>query len=65
VIVYVDIHNKFRCAIPGYDNDTYKVQGDEHQSLIDLFIPPSTDADTVYDKCEMFHYKNESAAEAW
>ncbi|XP_060580502.1 organic cation transporter protein-like isoform X2 [Ruditapes philippinarum] len=54
-----------RCAIPGYDNDTYKVQGDEHQSLIDLFIPPSTDADTVYDKCEMFHYKNESAAEAW
>ncbi|XP_060580126.1 solute carrier family 22 member 7-like [Ruditapes philippinarum] len=56
---------KHRCAIPGYDNDTYKVQGDEHQHLIDLVIPPSTDPEAVYDECKMFQHKNGSETLLW
>ena len=46
----------FRCAIPGLVNDTYAVQNDFHQSLINLTIPPAepNDDDEVYDKCHTY-----------
>ena len=46
----------FRCAIPGLVNDTYAVQNDFHQGLINLTIPPAqpNDDDEVYDKCHIY-----------
>ncbi|KAL4233279.1 hypothetical protein ACF0H5_007963 [Mactra antiquata] len=38
-----------RCEIPGYDNDTYKIQNIEHEDLINKYIPTSDDYD--YNRC--------------
>ena len=48
----------FRCAIPGLDNDTYAIQNEFHQRLVNLTIPPAVpnDDDDVYDKCRMYEY---------
>ncbi|XP_076081369.1 organic cation transporter protein-like [Mytilus galloprovincialis] len=43
-----------RCRIPGYENDTYAIQGPEHQRLVDEFIPPSTNDNQVYDQCHVY-----------
>ena len=42
----------FRCALPGYDNDTYEVQSEAHQLLINRTIP--TLSDGTYDKCHLY-----------
>jgi hypothetical protein len=44
----------FLCVIQGYEYDTYIVQGDEHQYLIDSVLPPCKDHMTVYDECHFF-----------
>lgn len=46
----------FRCSIPGYENDTYKSQGDEHDALIRKYIPMSSEDPELYDSCKV--YKN-------
>ena len=45
-----------RCAIPGLDNDTYAIQSDYHQLLVNLTIPAAApnDDDDIYDKCNIF-----------
>ncbi|XP_060551325.1 organic cation transporter protein-like [Ruditapes philippinarum] len=43
-----------RCAIPGYDNDTYEVQNHYHQMLINKTIPPPTDEKFLYHECHLY-----------
>lgn len=43
-----------RCAIPGLDNDTFSVQNDYHQMLINNTIPPSTDEKLTYNQCHLY-----------
>lgn len=52
----------FRCKIPGYENDTYEIQGGYHQSLVDLYIPLSTDKSFkgIYDKCNVKSFMNKT-----
>ncbi|XP_061172451.1 organic cation transporter protein-like [Saccostrea echinata] len=42
-------HQQHRCRIPGLDNDTYKIQSENHQQLINLTIPRKLDGD--YEEC--------------
>ena len=42
----------FRCAIPGYVNDTYEVQGEFHHRLINESIPFTTEGE--YEKCQLY-----------
>ncbi|XP_060063685.1 organic cation transporter protein-like [Ylistrum balloti] len=47
---------KHRCKIPGYENDTWAVQGSYHSSLINYTIPDSEDDFYDYDRCHMYKY---------
>ncbi|KAL3882125.1 hypothetical protein ACJMK2_028496 [Sinanodonta woodiana] len=42
------------CAIPGYDNDTYRIQSEYHQMLVNKTIPRSSDVKLKYDQCHIF-----------
>ena len=42
----------FRCALPGYANDTFKIQSESHRSLINQSIP--LDGDGGYEKCLIY-----------
>ncbi|KAL4235001.1 hypothetical protein ACF0H5_006640 [Mactra antiquata] len=54
--VFVLAIPKHRCAIPGWDNDTFTIQNDQHQAIINNTIPLSnTDDELLYDQC---HYYN-------
>lgn len=48
-------YSKFlRCKLPFYENDTYEIQNDHHQKLIDTFIPSSSKSlKTKYNQCEL------------
>ncbi|CAG2257565.1 OCTN [Mytilus edulis] len=43
-----------RCKLPGYDNDTYAIQSDTHQLLLDEYIPLSSDSEHLYDQCHVY-----------
>ncbi|KAJ8314438.1 hypothetical protein KUTeg_006588 [Tegillarca granosa] len=43
-----------RCKIPGYSNDTYAIQNENHKRLVQENIPPSTDPKHVYDECHIY-----------
>ena len=43
-----------RCAIPGLLNDTFEIQNDEHQLLVNRFIPESKDDQHKYEQCNVF-----------
>lgn len=45
----------FRCKIPGYDNDTYLEQNENHRQLINWSIPLPEDTHSVlkYDRCHV------------
>ncbi|XP_060558966.1 organic cation transporter protein-like [Ruditapes philippinarum] len=51
-----------RCSIPGYDNDTYKPQNDEHRALIERYIPMSSEEPSEYDSCEVYKYIAENVS---
>ncbi|CAI9729394.1 Hypothetical predicted protein [Octopus vulgaris] len=52
---------KFACAIPGYDNDTYKILSEIHEELINEYIPKSEDeGEVVYDKCLIYSNTTEN-----
>lgn len=51
ILLYTPDH---RCKIPGLENDTWEIQGDWHQDLVNTYIPPSLDYD--YNRCNV--YKN-------
>ncbi|CAI9729336.1 cation transportertransporter-like-like [Octopus vulgaris] len=51
----------YRCAVPGYDNDTYKIQSEIHEELINEYIPKSEDeGEVVYDKCLIYSNATEN-----
>ncbi|CAI9729393.1 Hypothetical predicted protein [Octopus vulgaris] len=51
----------YRCAIPGYDNDTYKIQSEIHEELINEYIPKSEDeGEVVYEKCLIYSNTTEN-----
>lgn len=44
-----------RCRIPGLDNDSFAVQNEHHQQLIDHYIPQiSVDGVVKYSECNIF-----------
>lgn len=43
-----------RCSIPGYENDTYKIQSDFHELVINKTIPESANDIFKYDECHIF-----------
>ena len=50
-----------RCKIPGLDNDTYAVQNEHHQELIDTFIPQTEkNGIMAYSKCDIYVNHNMS-----
>ncbi|XP_036361987.1 organic cation transporter protein-like [Octopus sinensis] len=51
----------YRCAIPGYNNDTYKIQSEIHEELINEYIPKSEDeGEVVYEKCLIYSNTTEN-----
>ena len=53
VYIYITHFALYRCKIPGLANDTYEVQGDYHQALINASIPQGSE-DLVYDQCHIY-----------
>ena len=49
-----------RCQIPELGNDTYAIQGPNHNSLVHKYIP--LDVDGVYDKCNLFNIDQSAAS---
>ncbi|XP_060068369.1 organic cation transporter protein-like, partial [Ylistrum balloti] len=47
-----------RCKIPGYSGDTYTIQSPEHQTMVDNYIPKSTDSTKDYDQCHVYNDTN-------
>ncbi|XP_071114400.1 organic cation transporter protein-like [Haliotis cracherodii] len=55
VSAFLQYVQKHRCALPGYDNDTYAIQSEYHNDLINSTIPYSfQDGDVIYDQCHVF-----------
>ncbi|XP_076081366.1 organic cation transporter protein-like [Mytilus galloprovincialis] len=52
--VFVLAMPEHRCKLPGYDNDTYAIQSDTHQLLLDEYIPLSSDSEHLYDQCHVY-----------
>ena len=44
---------RFRCKIPGLDNDTYEIQNEYHQNLVNVTIPSGSE-DHLYDQCHVY-----------
>ncbi|XP_064635698.1 organic cation transporter protein-like isoform X3 [Lineus longissimus] len=42
---------EYRCSVPGYANDTFEIQGDAHQALINASIPEGESC-TTYDTAQ-------------
>lgn len=55
VVLYTPNH---RCKIPGLDNDTYEIQGQFHEDLLNKTIPLSADPTLTYDQCRMYDTGN-------
>lgn len=60
VVLYTPDH---RCKIPGLDNDTYDVQGQLHEELLNKTIPLSDDPTLTYDQCNVYDTRNAVADE--
>jgi hypothetical protein len=50
-----------RCAIPGFDNDTYTVQNQDHAVIINMTIPPSDDDNFKYNECYLYPFSPNSS----
>jgi hypothetical protein len=46
---------EFRCKIPDLANDTYEIWGNEHEILIEKYIPLKSESNK-YDKCNLKIY---------
>lgn len=51
----------YRCQIPSFPNDTYEIQSEYHQTLVDKYIPRSSanSYKDIYDKCRIKNYIDE------
>ncbi|XP_029641021.1 organic cation transporter protein-like [Octopus sinensis] len=60
-MVFITPDLDYRCAIPGYDNDTYKIQSEIHEELINEYIPKIEDkGEVVYEKCLIYSNTTEN-----
>ncbi|KAK0064416.1 organic cation transporter protein [Biomphalaria pfeifferi] len=50
-----------RCKLPKYSNDTYEIQNDYHEYLINISIPPSDVDSSDYSECMIYSDANFSA----
>lgn len=46
--------NLHRCKIPGYDNDTYQIQNEHHEEILQRYIPVDESQDGGYDQCHVY-----------
>ena len=45
----------FRCTLPGYPNDTFEIQNEYHESLVNSTIPNNKmDGEDTYDTCLLY-----------
>ncbi|XP_033740113.1 organic cation transporter protein-like [Pecten maximus] len=50
-----------RCKIPDLENDTYIIRSHYQQNLINNYIPPSWDDDTLdYDQCHLYSFDHQN-----
>ncbi|CAC5357793.1 SLC22A4_5 [Mytilus coruscus] len=61
------MHSKsyFRCALPGWSNDTYEIQNEAHRLMVNLMIPNSTDETLKYSQCELIKNNVSAACNQW
>lgn len=50
----------FRCRLPDLYNDTYAIQNEQHQLLVNKYIPQdkSDGFKSKYDKCNLYNYSD-------
>lgn len=44
----------FRCALPNWPNDTYKIQSEAHMEDVNRSIPLSSEDGYLYDGCTIY-----------
>ncbi|XP_013405791.1 organic cation transporter protein [Lingula anatina] len=54
-IVFIEYTPSFRCKLPGLPNDTFEIQGEWHQSMVNITMSNVTD-----EECTVFHNANYS-----
>ncbi|XP_046582562.1 organic cation transporter protein-like [Haliotis rubra] len=54
-----------RCALPDWDNDTYTIQGEQHQNAVLAAIPPATEGTQLYSSCLIRNAINETDGQAF
>ena len=57
---YVSKNKKFRCKLPNYENDSYEIQSDYHQQLVDKYVPFDKNNSLLneLDKCKLYEFNN-------
>lgn len=59
ILILLVPNTNHRCAIPGWSNDTYEEQNEQHRKAIDTFIPQQMEDGTLqYSRC--YIYANET-----
>ncbi|XP_046582580.1 organic cation transporter protein-like [Haliotis rubra] len=49
-----------RCAVPGLDNDTYLIQGEQHARAVNAAIPAADEGTQLYSSCHVYDVTNKS-----
>ncbi|XP_064619847.1 organic cation transporter protein-like [Lineus longissimus] len=63
-IVFILAIPNFRCAIPGFLNDTYATQGDKHAELINFTIPAEDNCHIYVNRTED-NFNQTAACDGW
>ncbi|XP_067676535.1 organic cation transporter protein-like [Haliotis asinina] len=53
-----------RCAVPGLDNDSYVIQGDQHAHAVNAAIPVATEGRQAYSSCLVYVAINSTSSGA-
>ncbi|XP_064606001.1 organic cation transporter protein-like [Liolophura sinensis] len=60
-VIFTGAIPHFRCSIPGLDNDTYEIQDENHQELVDAYIPVKLGKlGEEYQSCSLYNHYNTS-----
>ncbi|XP_064613750.1 organic cation transporter protein-like [Liolophura sinensis] len=61
VVIMVVAEPSHRCALPSYENDTYKIQDADHEGIVNLTIPTRLIRGVkVYDQCKIYTWPPEN-----
>ncbi|CAF0986427.1 unnamed protein product [Brachionus calyciflorus] len=66
--IFIGATPDFRCKIQGFKNDTYEIINNEHEKLINKYIPPKmseTSVREIYDTCHLKYNPNENSRDLW